>query len=265
MANHLQEQITVALDKVKEKGKNRTDKIKDIIQTAISESSTEMKSGSEEMRSIAQEAIAIVIETYKDKGEAVKEEITAAMEGIVNALNIKKREEIKQLQDKVHDHEEVLSQEIEVILDDIKESSKQQAPDVSSAIDSALTSIKNSEEISLLQKRYAQLKSQLAIVQANLTERYGGQSEEIKKYLDEAKAWYEKAKESPEKVTNQLTEKQKKFEEKIGNVGTSVARKEKEVQGILQDLWQALADIFLDREKLVINKNKDERIEERQE
>jgi hypothetical protein len=265
MANHLKEQITVALDKVKEKGKSRTDKIKDIIQTAISESSAEMKSGSEEMRSIAQEAIAIVIETYKDKGEAVKEEITASIEGIVNAVNIKKREEIKQLQDRVHDQEEVLSQEIEVILDDIKESSKLQTPDIKSAIDSALTSIKNSEEISLLQKRYAQLKSQLAIVQANLTERYGGQSEEIKKYLDEAKEWYEKAKESPEKVTDQLTEKQKKFEEKIGSVGTLVAQKEKEIQGILQDLWQTLADIFLDREKSVTKKNKDKRIEERQE
>ena len=262
MANHLQEQITVALDKVKEKGKNRTDKIKDIIQNAISESSTEIKSGSAEMRSIAQEAIAIVIETYKDKGEAVKEEITASIEGIVNAVHIKKREEIKQLQDQVHDHEEVLSQEIEVILDDIQESSKHQTPDISLAIDSALTRIKNSEEISLLQKRYAQLKSQLALVQANLTERYGGQSEEIKKYLDEAKEWYEKAKESPEKVTDQLTEKQKEFEEKIGNIGTSAAQKEKEIQGILHDLWHTLADIFLDREKSVTNKKKDERIEE---
>jgi hypothetical protein len=263
MANHLKEQITVALDKVKEKGKNRTDKIKDIIQNAISESSTEMKSGSAEMRSIAQEAIAIVIETYKDKGEAVKEEITASIEGIVNAVHIKKREEIKQLQDQVHDHEEVLSQEIEVILDDIQESSKHQAPDISLAIDSALTRIKNSEEISLLQKGYAQLKSQLALVQANLTERYGGQSEEIKKYLDEAKEWYEKAKESPEKATEQLTEKQKEFEEKIGNVGTSAAHKEKEIQGILHDLWHSLTDIFLDREKSVTNKNKDEKIDER--
>ena len=47
-----------------------------------------------------------------------------------------------------------------------------------------------------------------------------------------------------------------------GNVGTLAAHKEKEIQGILQDLWHTLADIFLDREKSVTNKKKDEKIEE---
>ena len=96
MTTDIKEQVTSALDKVKEEGKSRTDKIKDILQTAIAQSSTEVKSGSVELRAIVQEAIAAVLETYKGKGEAVKEEITASIEGIVNAISTKKRDEIKQ-------------------------------------------------------------------------------------------------------------------------------------------------------------------------
>lgn len=254
MTNNLKEEITSALDKVKEQGKSRTDRIKEIIQQAVSQASGEVKSGSSEMRSIIQEALAAVIDTYKDKGEAIKEEITASIEGVVNAVSIKKREEIQQLQDRVRDREDALDRDVEVILEDIKESSQHHTADIKSAIDSALTAIKNSEEISLLQKRYAQLKSQLAIVQAHLTERYGGKTEDIKKYLDEAKLWYDKARESPEEVTSQITAKQREFEEKIGNAGSLVANKEKEIQGILKDLWKSLVDIFLDREKSAIGK-----------
>lgn len=202
-----------------------------------------------ELRLIVQEAIAAVLETYKGKGEAVKEEITASIEGIVNAISTKKRDEIKQLQDHIHDQENALDQEVNLILGDIQESSQQQPANIKSAIDSALVTIKDSEEISLLQKRYAQLKAQLAIVQAHLTERYGGQAEEIKKYLDEAKVWYEKAKENPEQLTAQLTEKQRDFEEKISDTGSLVAQKEKEIKGILQDLWKSLVDILRSQEK----------------
>jgi gas vesicle protein len=257
MNNNLKDEISSALDKVKEKGKSRTDSIKEIIQIAISQASVEMKSGSAEMRSIVQEAISAVVEHYKDKGEAVKEEVTASIEGIINAVSIKKREEIKQLQDQVQDREDALSQEVSAILEDIQEHSDRQPANIKSIIDSAVESIKNSEEISLLQKRYAQLKSQLAIVQAHLTERYGGQAEEIRKYLDEARTWYEKSKENPEQTTSKIIEKQKEFEGKISSAGTLVAQKEKEVQGILKDLWKSLADIFLDREKIAEDKNQD--------
>ena len=144
-----------------------------------------------------------------------------------------------------------MDQEVNLILGDIQESSKQQPPNIKLAIDSALVTIKDSEEISLLQKRYAQLKAQLALVQAHLTERYGGQAEEIKKYLDEAKVWYEKAKENPEQFTAQITEKQRVFEEKIGDTGSLFAQKEKEIKSILQDLWKSLVDILRSQEKSI--------------
>ena len=63
---------------------------------------------------------------------------------------------------------------------------KDKSEEIKSALNSTVATIKDSEEVTLMKKRYAQLQAQLAIVKANLGERYGESAENVKQYLDEA-------------------------------------------------------------------------------
>ena len=130
------------------------------------------------------------------------------------------------------------------MLEDIQTDSQDKSAQVKEAINAAIHTAKNSEEVAMLQKRYAQLKAQLAIVQANLAGRYGENYGDIGQYLDEAKAWYEKAKENPEVFTAPIEEKQKEFEQKLGETGTAIAKKERQVKKLLSELWKAISEIF---------------------
>jgi alpha-L-arabinofuranosidase len=95
-----------------------------------------------------------------------------------------------------------------------------------------------------MKKRYAQLQAQLAIVQANLSARYGEQYEQVKDYLDEAKTWYEKAKEDPEIVTEKVSQTRNTFEQKLGEAGSAIAQKEQKIKHRLRELWDSLSESF---------------------
>lgn len=99
-----------------------------------------------------------------------------------------------------------------------------------------------------MQKRYAQLKAQLAIIQANLADRYGENYSNVNQYLEEAKAWYERAKENPEVFTDRIEEKHKEFEHKLGEAGTAIAQKESQVKNLLKELWKSISEMFQNRE-----------------
>ncbi|MGB5634992.1 MAG: histidine kinase, partial [Waterburya sp.] len=118
---------------------------------------------------------------------------------------------------------------------------------VAEAVTEAVNTIKNSEEVALLQKRYAQLKAQLAIVQANLASRYGESHGNVSQYLDEAQTWYEKARENPEFFTGRIKEKQQEFEQKLGETGVAIAKKERQVKQLLKELWKSISEIFHDK------------------
>ncbi|MFM6278616.1 MAG: histidine kinase, partial [Dolichospermum sp.] len=96
----------------------------------------------------------------------VKEGVVASIEGAMEAINLKKHSnivqtqaEIKQLQAKL-DKEEKLQTEIKGIFTKIVETSQDKSVDTKIAINSAINSIKDSEEVGLLRKRYAQLQAQ---------------------------------------------------------------------------------------------------------
>jgi polyhydroxyalkanoate synthesis regulator phasin len=254
MANTTKEEIKEALEKAKEEGKIRTEKIREILQNAVAQARSEVKEGSSEVRTLVTDSLSAVLDIYKGKGNELKEEITASIEGIIRGLNTSKRqsiaqtqEEIKQLEAQVDAEETAIQQEVEVILDEVQQTSNQQPTEMKKTIDSVVESLKNSEELAILQKSYAQLKSQLAVLKANLAQRYGDQDVDVKKYLEEAKGWYEKTKENPEQFTTQVQQKQKEFEDKLSNAGSMVARKEKEIKHILQDLWKSIKEIFQEK------------------
>ncbi len=254
MSNNIKEQITSDLKQAKETGQLRADRIREIVKAAVSQVGSEFKEGSIELRTIVKDAVSTVIENLQEKGSEVKEEVTASIEGALEAVNSKRHEaiaktqaEMKQLQAKLDNEEEQLQQEIDGILADVEETGKENA-NTKTVVDSAVNTIKNSDEAALLKKRYAQLQAQLAIVRANLAARYGGRGEEVKDYLDEAKTWYEKARPQAETVAAQVAQQRSQLEDKLGEAGSSIAKKERQVKQILRDLLSTAVNSFKERE-----------------
>lgn len=256
MEESRKDKIVTNLQQAKETGELKTDKIREIVRTAISEAVSEVKEGRTEIGSLVKDAVSAVVEIFQDKKGEIKEEVTASIEGAIEGIsNVRKeaitktQSEIQTLQVKVENEEEQLQLQIDGALDELQAKTQDESASVKDAIASAVVTIKNSEEVALLQKRYAQLKAQLAIVQANLAGRYGESYGNVNQYLEEAKTWYEKAKENPEVFTGKVESKQQEFEQKLGETGTAVARKEKQVKQLLRELWKSIAEIFRDSDR----------------
>ena len=254
MTESRKDKIVSSLQQAKETGELKTEKIREIVRTAVSEAVTEVKEGSAEINDLVKDAISAVVDLFQDKKGEIKEEVTASIEGAIEGISNVRKEaiaktqtEIQTLQVKVETEEEQLQQEIDGVLDTLEKTTQDRPASVKEAIASAVVTIKNSEEVALLQKRYAQLKAQLAIVQANLAGRYGESYGNVSQYLEEAKTWYERAKENPEVFTGRVEEKQQEFEQKLGETGSAVARREKKVRQLLRELWKSIAEIFRDK------------------
>ena len=250
MPESIKTKITNDLQKAQEEGKLRAERIREIVQSAVAQTSTEFKEGSSEIRLTVKEAISTVIENLKEKGGELKEEITASIEGAIEGITHAKRQslaktqgELKLLQAQVHAEEHDLQNQIDTVLADIEETGKDTSPDIKASIDSAINTLKDSEEVSLMRKRYAQLQAQLAVLQANLSAQYGERSEDVKKYLDDAKTWYERSQPKAEAAAEQVKQKRTEFENKLGEAGAAVAKKEERVKQLLKELWHSLTDI----------------------
>lgn len=257
MTNSTRDKITADLQKAKEEGKVRTERIREIVKAAVTETATEVKVGSQEIRALVRDAVSAVIEVFRDRGEAVKEEVTASIEGAIEGISDRQRQaiaqteaEVQQLQAQLDQQEEELKSQIDTAIEDVEEVGKQESQTIRSAIESAILAIRNSEEVALMQKRYAQLKAQLAIIQANLAEGKSGERyEEVQQYLEKAKSWYERAKEDPEIFTQRVEEKRTEFEGKLGEAGGAIARRETRVRQILRDLWQSISELFREKDR----------------
>ncbi len=257
MPNNIKEQIQADLQQAKQTGQLRSDRIREIVKGAVSQVASEFKEGSSELRTLVKDAISTVIENLQDRGGELKEEVTASIEGALEAINSKRHEaiaktqaEVQQLQAKLDEQEDNIQQEVEGILAEIQETGKEKSSATKTAVDSAINTVKDSEEVALLKKRYAQLQGQLAIVRANITARYGGRSQEVQGYLDEAKNWFNQARPQAEVVVTQVQEKHSQMDEKIGEAGTALARKERQIRQILRDLLLAAADKFKDKDSV---------------
>lgn len=246
------EQIRTDLQRAKQAGQLRTDHIREIVRDAISQIATEFRHGSGEIRAIARETLAVVVESLQGQGKEIRDELTASIEGIVEGISHSRREaisqsqsELNQLQSQIQQQENQLNTEIEETLTEIDSTSKTASTDIRDAVGSAIATLRESEEAALLQKRYAQLQAQLAIVKANLAARYGDRYDEMKHYLDDAKNWYENAR-ANQTESSTLEHKQTEVERKMGEAGTAIARKEKQVKQILKDLLHSILEAAKD-------------------
>ncbi len=248
------ERIIADLQQAKQTGELKTDKIREIVKNAIAQTITEYKEGKSEVANLIEDAIAAVTETFKEKSGEIKEEVTASIQGAIDGISEARKQKITQTQSeittleaKVVAEEQELQNDIDNALAKVKTKSETEPDKLKVAISEAITGISNSEEFAILQKHYARLKAQTSVLQANLANRYGEQYEEVNKHLEEAKTWYEKAKEDPEVFTEPAKRKRAEFEQKLGATGGAVARKEKEVKGLLKELWKEVREIFQEK------------------
>jgi hypothetical protein len=247
--NSIKSKINNDLQKAQEEGKLRAERIREIVQSAVSQTTSEFKEGSTEIRATVKEAISTVIESLKERGGELKDEITASIEGAIEGMTQAKRQsiaktqsEIKQLQAQIDAEENELQTQIDHTLAEIGETGKDASPNVKTSIESAIHSLQDSEEVSLMKKRYAQLQAQLAVVQANLSARYGERYDEVKKHLDDAKTWYERSQPKAEAAAEQVKHKRIEFENKLGEAGAALARREQRVKQLLKELWQSITE-----------------------
>lgn len=246
--NSVKNKIAEDLQKAKTEGQLRTERIREIVKLAVSQAVSEIKEGSGEIRLIVKEAVSTVIENLQDRGQESKEEITASIEGAIEGISSLRRQaiaktqaEVEQLQARIDGEEQELQGQIDSALAEIEETGKSGSSDVQLAIESAVSSVKDSEEVSLMRKRYAQLQTQISVLQANLAARYGARYEEVKRHLDNAKTWYDQTKAQAEVgETPQLNQKQTEFEQKIGEAGAALARREQRVKQLLKELWRSV-------------------------
>lgn len=255
MSEITKERIREALQQVKQEGKNRAENIREIIKNAVYQAAIEAKNGTVELRTIVKDIIAEALETFQDKGEEIQEDIKASLEGVVEGISQQRRKaivqnqtEVKQLEAQIDSQEQELQAEIDGILTEVNETGRDRNEKIKTSLDSAIHTIRDSDEVALLRRRYAQLKAQLAVVQANLSERYGENFEDVKHYLDEAKIWYERAKEHPEVFTDKVEQKRAEVESKLSEAGSAAARKERQIKQILRELWKAITESFHDKE-----------------
>lgn len=252
---NIKEQIQLDLHQAKEKGQLKAERIREIVKSAVSQVGSEFKEGSHELRNLVNDAVSTVVDNLQEKGSEFKEGVVASIEGAMEAINLKKHSdivktqaEIKHLQAQLDREEEELQAEIEGILTKIVETSQDKSADTKIAIDSAIDSIKDSEEIGLLKKRYAQLQAQSAIVRANLSARYSGSDQEVQDYLNEAKQWCDKSHPKAESITAQVKESYSLLEKKLTDAGAVIAKKERQLKQTLRELLLTTADLFKDKD-----------------
>lgn len=250
MSNSVKERVKADLEQAKVEGQVRVERLRDIIKTAVSQAVDELQGGSGEIRLIVRDAIAVLVESLSERGKHTKEEAMASVEGLIEGISGSKQEaisqtdrEIQQLQSRMEQEQRELDETMDVAVSELESASSNNSLEIKELLSTMADRVKNTEEASLLKKRYSQLQTQLAIVKANLALRYGDRYEEVKHHLDTAKTWHETAKAQSDNLESGLVQqKQAEFETKLGQAGTAVAQKEKEVKRLLKELWHTITD-----------------------
>lgn len=247
MATDVKERIAADLQKAKQEGGLRSDRIREIVKSAVSQSLGEIKAGSGEIGTIAREAIAAVIDLMKEKGHEAKAEMSASVEGVVEGIRESRQtaiantqSQMDQLQTELDTHAQQLEADVDGALVAIETEAQQSTGDVKTTLEKIVATIRESKQFAVVQEQYAKLRSQLAVLDERLAERYGDRYEQVKhqleKYWDNAKVWYDKNRAEVESGQVDPVEKtQVGLGEKFAQAGSFVAQKEQEIKSKIKD------------------------------
>jgi len=175
------------------------------------------------------------------------------VDGITSARQQKIAEteaEVKRLQTKLSAQQEELEQEITTGLEGVQEAANTAPAKIKELVEEAVATFQNSEEASLLKKRYAQLQAQAAILRATLAARSESYYDQAQGHLDEAKHWYSQARPKAEAAKGQADQKFAQLEQQIGEAGAALARREREVRKLLSALLQRASEAVKDDDQV---------------
>jgi uncharacterized coiled-coil protein SlyX len=179
--------------------------------------------------------------------------VTASVEGVLEGISRARHKqiaeteaEVNRLQAQLDEQEGKLEQDVEEGLAGLKEAGRELSTEVRDQIDHAIEAIRNSEEATLLKRRYAQLQAQAAILRANLAARSEAYYDRAQGHLEDAKRWYDQARPQAEITKAKADQKIEEFDTKLGEAGTALARRERKVRQLLKDLLKQATDVLKD-------------------
>jgi hypothetical protein len=263
MADSVKDKVAEDLKLAKDAGKVRSDRVREIIATAVAQVRQELKQGSGEIRPLVKEAFTAAIAGVQDAGEDIKSSIEGVIDGISSTRRTAIAEteaKVKQLQSELEEQEDQLEQEIESSIAGIRDASKEAPAKVREQIQEAIEALQNTEEADLLRKRYAQVQAQLAILRANMAARTEAYYDKAQGHLDEAKSWYGKARPKAEELKGQADQNVLKLEQQLAEAGTALAQREQRVRSLLSDLLRSASDSLKDGAKALDKGNTTEKV-----
>lgn len=246
MSRPINKRIADNLEKVKGEGKLRSDNIREVLNDAASLTVSELKEGSRQMRTVLKEAIATIAADLKDTSSEIPQKVTDSIEGAIEDSTRYSQEAIASLQTKIHEiQHQIDERQREIDLDlqdtlvDIKATEIDRSSQLNSAIDRAVSNVKERRESELLKQQYLNLKFQLANLDTKLSARYGDRYNDVKHQLDRIKTIYDREKvEAEASGVTPVQAKQTEIERKLSKFASAVAITEHEIKQYLQELWK---------------------------
>ncbi len=238
MSNSVKERIATDLQKVKEQGSLRVERIREIVKTAVSEATIEFKEGSGEIRQLVKDAVSAALDNLKEKDRTqAREEVNASIEGAIEGVSSSTYEkiaqtqsEIERLQAQIDRQQETLESEVDSALVAIEETETESSPNLKELIEAVVAAFKE-KHFARLQEQYLKLKEQLAKLDATLANRYGDRYAEVKQRLENAKNWYDTTRAKTEAgEPDPVEQRRAELDTKAAEAGKSVARMEQAVK-----------------------------------
>ncbi|WP_103670899.1 hypothetical protein [Pseudanabaena sp. BC1403] len=149
-----------------------------------------------------------------------------------------RRKRLLAIQTQLDEQQEQLDRESSAIMMDIKAVGL--TDNNSEEINLAVNTYQEHHELGILQEQYVKLKSQLALLDKKLADRYGDRYQEIKQQWEKAKTWYNQKKvEADASGVIPLQQKQIEIEKNIGELGSVAARKEEQIKQGFKEIWKS--------------------------
>ncbi len=249
--SELKLQITQAKDLLQQESKDAEAKLRALAnrsESALNTALAQAQAKNKELRDRVATRYALVQAKAAALKARVALEINESPEEAEQAL----KEAEKALQQATETASEAREMQISKLQAQTKAAQKAISDDVSSAkthlsklvtstksrIDSYDESIRESDEVKSLKKRYAQLEAQAALLKANLAMKMDDTEELATAYLDESKAWYNSLK----LQTSQRWDKElSNMSERIDETKQALQEKDKEARTKLADLLEQAA------------------------
>jgi len=247
MATEVKERIASDLEKAKQEGSLRSDRIREIVKSAVAQAVGELKEGSGEIRTIAKDAITAVIELVKERGQEAKAEMMASVEGVVDGIRESRetaiantQSQMDQLQTELDAQTKQLESDVDGALVAIETEVKQTSATTNAVLEKIVATIRESKQFAVVQEQYSKVRGQLAVLDERLAEKYGDRYDEVKhqleQYWDNAKDWYEKNRTEVEAGKVDPVERtQVGLGAKFAQAGSFVAKKEQEIKSKIKD------------------------------